>query len=358
MSLIAPPPSAGTSSNSLSGEGGIHTVENPIIDTPGSEGAAAYDWDDEEGWQDMPVVRSDDLGSSSDLSSDDDDGDNVTIAGGRGAVDGKRDGGPGVGVSSLSGSTSPFPDTAKPKKTTKKNKKSKFHKSKYQPPDRLDDPSLSPSHSSSLNDDRVVTGNATGTAILLDPDLQANASGSHTNWREKLDGTDESEYTRLRLFEDEESEEVHMRTKYLFDEDKAMTPLSQMQATKTLLTEGQRIAYVGLCALVAREMVLDMGRGLVTGKKAGLFTRGGTSAGTKDGMGKLKEAEVVMAGKMWMTKVMARLYQHMDLEAEGEFSSTQFPSEKFKRNALYQLNLTSIHADMSPIPPLPLQNNA
>jgi len=33
-----------------------------------------------------------------------------------------------------------------------------------------------------------------------------------------------------------------------------MTPLSQMQATKDLLTEAQRIAYVGLCLLTSREM--------------------------------------------------------------------------------------------------------
>ena len=46
-----------------------------------------------------------------------------------------------------------------------------------------------------------------------------------------------------------------MRTKYLFDEDKAMTPLIQMQATKNLLTEARRIAYTGLCSFTSREMV-------------------------------------------------------------------------------------------------------
>jgi hypothetical protein len=159
-------------------------------------------------------------------------------------------------------------------------------KYKYRPPVRLDP------------EEAVVSGNATGTNLELDPDLH-----TESNWRDKLT-QDESDYTRLRLFEDEESEEVHMRTKYLFNEDTAMTPLSQMQATKELLTEGQRIAYVGLCALVARGMLIDMGRGLIPGKKKKL--QNSAAAGS------------VENGKLWMLKIMARLYQHMELEAAGK----------------------------------------
>jgi hypothetical protein len=153
-----------------------------------------------------------------------------------------------------------------------------------------------------------AAGNATGTAIHLDADSPTNtkARTDTSNWREKLT-EDEGDYTRLRLMEDEESEEVHMRTKYLFDEDKAMTPLSQMQATKELLTEGQRIAYVGLCALVARGMIREMGRGWVMGKKEKARAKGAQA-----------EPEVVESGRMWMLKIMAKLYQHMDLSPDGE----------------------------------------
>ncbi|CAE6466107.1 unnamed protein product [Rhizoctonia solani] len=80
-------------------------------------------------------------------------------------------------------------------------------------------------------------GNATGN--LIDYDDRGN------EWRSKLD-QNEDDYTRLKLDDDDEADEVHLRTRYLFDEDKAMTPLSQMQATKDLLTEAQRIAYVGM----------------------------------------------------------------------------------------------------------------
>lgn len=105
----------------------------------------------------------------------------------------------------------------------------------------------------------------------------------------------EGEYTRLRLQEEEDADEVHLRTKYLFDEDSAMTPLSQMQATKNLLTETQRIAYVGVCFLTCRE-----------------FHSGLKALNHKE----LKAA--VESLEVWILKIMARLYYHMELEAPGE----------------------------------------
>ncbi|WVR03918.1 hypothetical protein IAU60_000917 [Kwoniella sp. DSM 27419] len=203
---------------------------------------AVHSWpdvDDDDGWQDMPVVRSED----NPLGLDEED-------------------------------------------------QRKFH---YRAPDRLDDAS---------DRDRATGtgGNATGTHLEVEADTLLTES-----WRDKI-SQDESDYTRLRLDEDEESEEVAMRTKYLFDEDKAMTPLSQMQATKNLLTEGQRIAYVGLCQLIARQMIRDMGRGWE-----------GYKAKRKLGLkGKKGEVPVVENGQLWMLKIMARLYQHMELTRDEQ----------------------------------------
>jgi hypothetical protein len=137
-------------------------------------------------------------------------------------------------------------------------------------------------------------GNATGNLIDFD---------DHGNeWRSKLE-QDEDEYTRLRLDEDDETEDVHLRTKYLFDEDKAMTPLSQMQATKTLLTEAQRIAYVALCALAIREM---------TGRLK---------------MVRVKELKSAIAShELWGLKIMGRLYYHMELATQGTTSKTWYPT--------------------------------
>jgi hypothetical protein len=129
------------------------------------------------------------------------------------------------------------------------------------------------------------SGNATGS--LLDVDERGR------EWRSKQ-AMDEREYTRLRLDEDEAAEELHLRTKYLFDEDKAMTPLSQMQQTKTMLSEAQRIAYVGLCFLATRAM-----------SDALSHTRSPA----------LKEAAAAL--DLWALKIMGRVYFHMELATQG-----------------------------------------
>lgn len=132
----------------------------------------------------------------------------------------------------------------------------------------------------------TTAANATGN--LLDVD------GLGNEWRSKVD-QNESEYTRLRANEEDEADEVHLRTRYLFDEDKAMTPLSQMQATKNLLTEAQRIAYVGLCALTSREMSQTLK------------------------VVKRKELKAcVESMELWAMKIMGRLYYHMELATQGE----------------------------------------
>jgi hypothetical protein len=129
-------------------------------------------------------------------------------------------------------------------------------------------------------------GNATGN--LIDVDDRGN------EWRSKLE-QNESEYTRLRANEEDDGDEVHLRTRYLFDEDKAMTPLSQMQATKDMLTEAQRIAYVGLCALTSQEMAHNL---KVVQRK------------------ELKPA--VQSMELWALRIMGRLYYHMEIETQGE----------------------------------------
>lgn len=137
------------------------------------------------------------------------------------------------------------------------------------------------------------SGNATGTLIDFD-------SGGR-EWREK-GKLDEMDYTRLELDDDPEEDEISMRTQYLFNEEKGMTPLSQMQATKTLLTEGQRIAYVGLCRLVAREMVQTL---RIAAKGA-------------------KELEpATESAQNWANKIMGRLYRHMEVNAPGQPHSPQ-----------------------------------
>ncbi|GAA5863765.1 hypothetical protein JCM3774_001151 [Rhodotorula dairenensis] len=136
----------------------------------------------------------------------------------------------------------------------------------------------------------AATGNATGRRV---ESSAPGGSGVTSGLREKED-LDEMDYTRLELDDDPEEDEISMRTQYLFNEETSMTPLSQMQQTKTLLTEGQRIAYVGLCRLVTREMVQTLA----------LAAKGA------------KELEPAREScQHWANKIMGRLYRHMDVDS-------------------------------------------
>jgi hypothetical protein len=106
-------------------------------------------------------------------------------------------------------------------------------------------------------------------------------------------------YTRMNQDEDVQSaDSMDENTQYLFqeslDDENAKTPLSQMQATKELLTEGQRIAYVGLCKLTMVSMLRDVGRV------------------------KFKENRAAYESMTrWSQKMMIRLFGHMDISPAG-----------------------------------------
>lgn len=177
-----------------------------------------------------------------------------------------------------------------------KRSQAKSHlKSQY-----LTDTSASASTSTASRSHNAAT-NATGKHLDID-----DARGY--DWRSKADEGDDTDeekgYTQLRLDEDEEAEELHAATEYLFQDgnrhdpygdNTAATPLNQMKTTKQLLSEGQKIAYVGLCSLIASEMVRQIRR--VPGKN-------------------LEGAKQSIEG--WKVKVMARLYQHMDIESSEQ----------------------------------------
>ncbi|PBK93601.1 hypothetical protein ARMGADRAFT_1062984 [Armillaria gallica] len=105
----------------------------------------------------------------------------------------------------------------------------------------------------------------------------------------------ENEYTRLRVREEDENDDVHLRIRYLFDEDKAMTPLCLMLAKKNLLTEAQRIAYVGPCSLTSREMAQELKTVRRKELKAG-----------------------VASMELWAMKIMGWLYYHMEFETQEQ----------------------------------------
>lgn len=133
---------------------------------------------------------------------------------------------------------------------------------------------------------------------------------------ESEDGKGGASKGYTRVYDDEDAQSatsMDENTSYLFketeDDEASRSPLSQMQATKDLLTEGQRIAYVGVCKLAMVEMAAEAGRG------------GGGGKSVKKELGWAKESM-----KMWSQKMMVRLYMHMDISPAGECApSSLFP---------------------------------
>lgn len=121
------------------------------------------------------------------------------------------------------------------------------------------------------------------TRVQVDEDaLSATSMDDNTNYLFKAQGTDEA-------MEDDEQRDAS----------------AQLQATKDLLTEGQRIAYVGVTRLTLALMVKEL-------------DDVETTKGTK------KEAKVAVESiKMWSQGMMLRLYAHMDINTSGmrDFSS-------------------------------------
>ncbi|KAK3675656.1 hypothetical protein LTR78_004297 [Recurvomyces mirabilis] len=115
-------------------------------------------------------------------------------------------------------------------------------------------------------------------------------------------------YTRVQIDEDAQSAtSMDESTAYLFKEQYARNALdeeddegrdiaSQMNTTKELLTEGQRIAYVGVVRLAINRMAHDL-----------------------EALEKTKNTRKVIelsseALRMWGQKMMVRLYTHMEID--------------------------------------------
>ncbi|KAI9802192.1 MAG: hypothetical protein M1825_002912 [Sarcosagium campestre] len=126
-------------------------------------------------------------------------------------------------------------------------------------------------------------------------------------------------YTKVNLDEDAQSAtSMDENTKYLFkdpaaeeggenEDEEGRDALAQLQATKDLLTEQQRIAYVGLARVAMVGMIQE-------------FYDIETTRGTK------KDFRVAIeALKMWSQKTMVRLYAHMDISPAEQLMIEQLP---------------------------------
>ncbi|MCJ1306553.1 hypothetical protein MMC25_000196 [Agyrium rufum] len=134
-------------------------------------------------------------------------------------------------------------------------------------------------------------------------------------------------YTRVQIDDDAQSAtSMDENTSYLFKEKSATVidededqrdPLAQMQATKDMLTEGQRIAYVGVVRLAMIIMSKEVEKATAV---------------------KAVKKDVVMAVESmqrWSQKMMVRLYGHMEIS-----SSEQVMIEQLAEHGVQSGDLT------------------
>lgn len=123
-------------------------------------------------------------------------------------------------------------------------------------------------------------------------------------------------YTRVQADEDAKSAtSMDENTDYLFktkagtevhdEEEEQRDPLAQLQTTKTLLSETQKIAYVGVTRLAMAKMVKE------------LEDLESTRATKK------AKAMAVENMKMWSQKMMVRLYAHMEISSSEQIMIEQ-----------------------------------
>lgn len=123
-------------------------------------------------------------------------------------------------------------------------------------------------------------------------------------------------YTRVQLDEDAQSAtSLDEDTSYLFKEtnntsigvedDELRDQVGQLQATKELLSESQRIAYVGVTRLAMHQMVLDF--------QTIPLTKGS----------KKQTLKGIDAMRKWIQTIMVRLYAHMDINSAEQIMIEQ-----------------------------------
>jgi hypothetical protein len=161
---------------------------------------------------------------------------------------------------------------------------------------------------------------------------EAVESGDEADAYDTLGGAGKG-YTRVQLDEDAQSAtSLDENTQYLFkdinggtgagemEDEQQRDALSQMQATKDLLTEGQRIAYVGMTRLILSAMA-DQAESMIDTK---------SKASRKE----LQLGPEAM--KMWSQKMMVRLYTHMEIS-----TAEQIMIEQLSEHGVVPSDLTS-----------------
>lgn len=138
-------------------------------------------------------------------------------------------------------------------------------------------------------------------------------------------------YSRVQGDDDARSvDSVDEQTNHLFNAtgdnsglDDEATVTSQLSHTKNLLTEGQRIAYIGICKLVLVSMLKEMT----------IFNSAKKSKG---------EGQYALEGMiLWSQKITVRLYQHIDITPAEQLMMEQLSEHKIEAKDLAPALITA-----------------
>ncbi|KAG5513506.1 hypothetical protein PMAC_000938 [Pneumocystis sp. 'macacae'] len=144
---------------------------------------------------------------------------------------------------------------------------------------------------------------------LMSNDLESEEEDQYIRMPLENQWKDENSkgYTKLNLDENDLSDEsLNEKTSYLFShentENNDLTVLSQMEFTKDLLSEEQRIAYVSLCKLILVEMIQEVSSLPLPHKR----NNGHMFISASQNM------------ELWSQKILTRLYAHMDISPDEQ----------------------------------------
>ncbi|QSL64690.1 hypothetical protein MERGE_001992 [Pneumocystis wakefieldiae] len=140
--------------------------------------------------------------------------------------------------------------------------------------------------------------------VMSNNEITKNNSSSRTSEDDEWQKLNTRGYTKLSLDEDNLSDaSLNEKISYLFSQENFKndeTILSQMEFTKDLLTEEQRIAYVSLCRLIFLEMIKEISSLSLKKENASALTNA------------LQNME------LWSQRILTRLYSHMDISPDEQ----------------------------------------
>ncbi|KAG4303717.1 hypothetical protein PCK1_000235 [Pneumocystis canis] len=163
-----------------------------------------------------------------------------------------------------------------------------------------------------------------------DNNLSTEMSSGNDKWQKN----DLKGYTKLNMNENDLFDVLlYEKTSYLFSqeglESNDAAILSQMEFTKDLLTEEQRIAYVSLCKLILVEMIQEISSLPLKKKNGHMFINAAQNM------------------ELWSQKILEKLYTHMDISSDEQVMIEKLSKHGIMISDMAFVLMASTHIDNS-----------